>query len=65
MKSFYKEASNQHILIYIDNTSAISAINKVDSMASVEIDVLVHEFRDWVLLTKNWITAAHIPGFLT
>ena len=36
MKSFYKEASNQHSLIYIDNTSAISAINKMDSMASFE-----------------------------
>ena len=43
MKSFYKEASNQHILIHIDNTSAISAINKMGSMVSVEMDVAVHE----------------------
>ena len=47
MKSFYKEASNQHILINIDNTSVIAAINKMGGMVSVEIDVVVHEIWDW------------------
>ena len=55
LKSFYKKASNQHILIHIDNTSGISAINKMGSMISVEIDVVVHEIWDWVLYT-------HVPG---
>ena len=31
-------------------------------MVSVEMDVVVHEIWDWVLSTKNWITATHIPG---
>ena len=47
MKSFYKEASNQYILIHIDNTSVIAAINKMGDMVSVEIDVVVHEIWDW------------------
>ena len=39
MKPFYSEASDQHILIQIDNTSAKSAINKMGSMVSIEIDI--------------------------
>ena len=62
MKSFYKEATNQHILIHIDYTSAIVAINKMGSMVSVEMDVVVHEIWDREQSTKNWITATHIPG---
>ena len=61
MKSFYKEGSNQHILIHIDNTSAIAAINKMGSMVSVEMDVVVHEIWDWAQSTKNWIIATHVP----
>ena len=43
MKSFYKKASHQHVLIHIDNTSAIAAINKMGRMVSVEMDFVVHE----------------------
>ena len=61
MKSFYKEGSNQHILIHIDNTSAVAAINKMGSMVSVGMDVVVHEIWDWTQSTKNWVIATHIP----
>ena len=43
MESLYKNTSNQHILIHINNTLAIAKINKMGSMISVEIGVVVHE----------------------
>lgn len=52
MKLFNKEATDQYILIHIDNTSAISATNKMSTMVSA-----------WAQSTKNWTTATHVPGF--
>lgn len=52
MKLFNKEATDQYILIHIDNTSAISATNKMSTMVSV-----------WAQSTKNWTTATHVPEF--
>lgn len=37
-------------------------MNEMGSMASTEIDVVVHEIRNWAQLTKSWITATQIPG---
>ena len=46
MKSFYKEASNQHILINIGNILVI-AINKIGRMVLVEMNVVVHDIWNW------------------
>ena len=43
MEFLYKKTSNQHILIHIDNALAIAKIDKMGSMISVEISVVVHE----------------------
>lgn len=62
MRSFYKETTDQHILINIDNTSAISAMNKVGSMVSAEIDIIIRKIRDWTESANNWVTVTHTPG---
>lgn len=62
MKSFYKETTNQHILFIIPSPSAISVMNKMGSMASVEMDIAVHEIQDWDQTATNLVTATHIPG---
>ena len=61
MKSFYKEASNQHILFNIGNILVI-AINKIGRMVLVEMNVVVHEIWNWAQSTKKWITATYISG---
>ena len=62
MRSFYKETTDQHILINIDNTSAISAMNKIGSMVSAEIDIIIRKIRDWTESANSWVTVTHTPG---
>ena len=37
-------------------------MNKMGSMASVEMDIAVHEIQDWDQTATNLVTATHIPG---
>ena len=38
LQALCKKANNAHILIKMDNTTAVSAINKMESTKSIEID---------------------------
>ena len=62
MKSLYKETTKQHILFIIHPPLAISAMNKMGSMVSVEMNIAVHEIQDWGQTATNLVTATHITG---
>ena len=64
LKSLCGDTSNSHILIKIDNTSAVASINKMGSTKSVGMDELSHRIGDWACERNNWVTATHIPGVL-
>lgn len=64
LKSLCYDTFESHILIKIDNTSAVAGINKVGSTKSLGMDYVVHEIWDWAMARKKWITATHIPGIL-
>ena len=62
LKALYNNFHNIHILIQIDSTSAVAAINKMDSARSIDMDHRVHLIWNFILKRDNWITATHIPG---
>ena len=64
LKSLCKDIENSHILLKIDNTSAVASINKMGSIRSIEMDSIVHEIWAWAKSRDNWLTATHIPGKL-
>ena len=57
-----KNEFNSHIFIQISNTSAVSAINKMGSVKSIEMDNEVHLIWEFISTQNNWLTATHIPG---
>jgi len=64
LKSLCHDIHDKHILLKIDNTSAVASINKMGSTKSIEMDKIVHEIWDWALSKNNWISSTHIPGKL-
>ena len=51
-----------HILVKVDNTSAVAAINKMGSTRSTQMDSEVHNIWNWASSKNIWLTATHIPG---
>ena len=64
LQSLCKNTYNYHILIKVDNTSAVTSINKMGSIKSIEMDRVVHDIWSWVISQNNWLTTTHIPGIL-
>ena len=64
LQSLCKNTYNCHILIKMDNTAAVTSINKMGSIKSIEMDRVVHDIWSWVISQNNWLTATHIPGIL-
>ena len=63
LKSFVK-TSHKHIKIMSDNTTAIYCINKMGTSHSMECHYEVLKIWEWVIIDKNHLSAAHIPGKL-
>ena len=61
-RTLCKNEFSCHILIQIDNTSAVSAINKMGSVKSIEMNNEVHLIWEFLSTQNNWLTATHIPG---
>ena len=64
LKSLCDSVKDSHILLKLDNTSAVAAINKVDSTQSLDMDHVVHKIWHWVISKNNWLSATHIAGVL-
>ena len=57
----FKSEFNSLILIEIDNVSAISGLNKMGSVKSIEMDNEVHLIWEFISTQNSWLTAAHAP----
>ena len=64
LKALCSHVYDKHILLKVDNTSAMSAINKMGSIRSLLMDWIVHMTWEWTISRNNWITVSHIPGIL-
>jgi len=62
LQSFCPSVTNCHILLKVDNTSAVACINKMGSAKSIPMDNVSKDIWTWAIEKNNWITAAHIPG---
>ena len=64
LQSLCSDVVNSHILIKIDNTSAVAGINKMGSVRSIHMDDVIRAIWDWAIDKGIWLTATHIPGVL-
>ena len=64
LQSLCKGANNDHILIRMDNTTAVSYLNNMGNMKSVECNNVTRDTWMWCINHKIWATATHLPGKL-
>ena len=64
LQSLCPGTKDVHILLKVDNTSAVSSINKMGSEKSIRMDGVTQDIWDWALTRNIWLTSAHIPGIL-
>lgn len=64
LRSFFQNTSHSHILLLMDNTSAVYAVNKMGSMRSRTLDDIAKHIWKWANKRKISLTASHIPGVL-
>lgn len=64
IEAFTKSLSNAHVLIQMDNTSAIAYVNKMGEAKQGVLDKHARSLWDWCLARKITLRAEHIPGRL-
>lgn len=62
LKCFAKEAQNCEILLRVDNTTAISYINRMGGVQYVELNQRAKDIWTWCEKRKIWIFASYIPS---
>ena len=62
LKCYAKTATNIHIRIMTDNTTAVSTINHMGTCHSDVCNTIGKDIWKWCIDRNIWISAAHIPG---
>ena len=62
LQSLTTHISNTHIRLKIDNTTAVAAINHMDTSHSVQCNNGALDIWKWCIGKRIWVSAEHIPG---
>ena len=61
LKTFQSRVVSQHVRLMIDNTTAVSCINKMGTSHSDACNDIAHAIWSWSIQQDTWISAAHVP----
>ena len=64
LRCFFRDQSNVHVKLLMDNTTAVQTVNKMGSCKSIECDDVVRLIWDFALDRNIWLSASYIPGIL-
>ena len=62
LKAFCKNKTRLHMLLKLDNTTAVAYINKIGGTISASCNKLAKDIWNWAKGQDIWITASHVPG---
>ena len=62
LQSFGKEWKKCHVLLKMDNKSAVAYVNKLGGTRSLPLNSLALEIWEWCLRKEIWISAEYLPG---
>ena len=62
LKAFHKELTGKHVLVRIDNMTAVSDLGKMGTSHSKNPNNLTSTLWEWCLDNNMWLTTSHIPG---
>ena len=55
---------NVHVMVRIDNTTAVAYLNHMGGCKSTMCDKMSREIWQWCISRNIWVSAAHVPGRL-
>lgn len=64
IKSFCMNKRNVHVMVRIDNTTAVAYLNHMGGCKSTMCDKMSREIWQWCISRNIWVSAAHVPGRL-
>ena len=62
LKSFCRNKTGIHVLLKLDNTTAVSYINKKGGTISYACNEMAKAIWTWAISKNIWLSAAHVPG---
>ena len=62
LQSFCSDKSDIHVLIRLDNTTAVSYINNMGGIKSPPCNSAAINIWNWCIDRNIWLTASHLPG---
>ena len=62
LKSLCSPVHDAHILLRLDNTTAVAYLNNMGGVKSKDCDQAARDIWRWCMERNIWITAAHLPG---
>ena len=62
LKAFCKNKTKLHVLLKVDNTTAVTYINKKEETISASCNKLAKDSWNWAKGQDIWITASYVPG---
>ncbi|EFN77817.1 hypothetical protein EAI_17025, partial [Harpegnathos saltator] len=62
LQSFEAELKDRHILLRVDNTTAVVCINKMEGIKYPKFNKLATQIWSWAENNNNWLHAEHIPS---
>jgi hypothetical protein len=64
LRAFVPDKRDIHVLIRMDNTTAVAYVNHMGGTKSHNCNEVAKEIWEWCQARHIWITAAHLPGVL-
>lgn len=64
IKSFCMNKRNVHVMVRIDNTTAVAYLNHMGGCKSTMCDKMSRDIWQWCISRNIWVSAAHVPGRL-
>ena len=62
LKSLCSEVRNTHILLRLDNTTAVAYLNNMGGVKSKACNEMALQIWEWCMMRGIWITASHLAG---
>ena len=62
LKSLCSNVHDAHILLRLDNTTAVAYLNNMGGVKSKDCDLAARDIWRWCMEHNIWITASHLPG---
>ena len=62
LKSFCSNMSHKHVLLRLDNTTAVAYVNAMGGVKSPHCNEAATHIWNWCIERDIWITAAHLAG---